>query len=117
MLMDDKIKLDRLKLLLGITGTEKDIFLEFALENAEEIVRNYCHVEEVPKELSTTVFRMSMDLYRSENIGNESGSETVKSISQGDTSVTLETSGGTDYKQSILKNYETQLRKYRKLVW
>lgn len=115
--IDDKIKLDRLKALLGITGVEKDVFLDFALENAEETIRNYCHIDDIPKELNTTVLRMAVDLYRSENIGSESGAETVKSISQGDTSVTLEAAGGTDYKQSILKNYEAQLRKFRKLRW
>lgn len=111
------MELEKLKSLLGLVGDEKDALLQFVIDDAEEIITSYCHVKEVPKGLKNTSYRMAVDLYCAENIGNESGSETVKSISQGDTSVALETSGGTDYKQSILKNYEAQLRKYRKLVW
>lgn len=111
------MELEKLKSLLGLEGEEKDIVLQFAINDVNETIMNYCNIKQIPKGLEQTAYRMAVDLYRAENLGSETGSSTAKSISQGDTSITLEAAGGTDYKQSVLKNYETQLRKFRKLRW
>lgn len=111
------MELEKLKSLLGLEGEEKDTALQFVIDDVNETITNYCSIKKIPGALEQTAYRMAVDLYRAENIGSETGSSTAKSISQGDTSVTLEAAGGTDYKQSILKNYEVQLRKYRKLRW
>lgn len=114
----------KLKSLLGIEGEEKDSALEFILEDVENIVLDYCHIDEIPERLKNTCYRMAMELYRNEEIGQEatiSGNMEVTSISEGDTSVSFGEVGTSDsetnYTNSLLKNYEAHLNRYRKLVW
>lgn len=54
----------KLKKLLGIEDENKNEILEFVIANVEEIIKNYCHVDEVPEGLNHTAYRMAMDLYR-----------------------------------------------------
>lgn len=107
---------DKLKALLGINGGEKDVLVEFALNNAEETVRNYCHIDEIPDGLSTTVLRMAADIYRNEQLGNTDVPQAVSSVKIGDTSTSFKTSA-TEYVESIMKNYKTVLNRYRKVVF
>lgn len=111
--------LEKLKKLLGIPleDNSKDFLLEFALEDVEQIVKNYCHIKEIPKELNTTVLKMAIDIYRNENLGEEESSlGSISSISEGDTSVSYRSSVA-EFKDSLIKDYKAQLNKYRKLVW
>ena len=81
------MELVKLKALLGIEDDSKDVILEFVIADVEEIIKNYCHVEEMPEGLVNTGYRMAMDLYRNENIGSETAAVgAVSSISEGDTS-------------------------------
>ena len=105
---------DKLKALLGITDKEKDILVEFALENAEETIKNYCHIEEIPPGLSTTVLRMAGDIYRNEQMGSAEVPQSVSSITVGDTSTSFKTSG-TEFSESIMKNYKAALNRYRRI--
>lgn len=120
------LAVDKLKQLLGIEAesTDKDFALEFILEDIENRVLDYCHIEEIPERLVNTCYRMAMDVYRNENVGSEESASTnigIKSISEGDTTVSYgEVDGGkstTNYMDSLLKNYVSQLNRYRKLVW
>lgn len=106
---------DKLKALLGIQDGQADMELEFALENAEETVKNYCHVDEIPAGLSTTIFRMAMDIYRNEQPGSAGVPMDVKSISEGDTSTSFGTVSTDGYGQSLLKAYQKQLNNYRRV--
>lgn len=113
------MELDELKNLLGIDldDNTKDSILLFIMNDIEETVLNYCNLEEMPKGLINTAYRMSIDLYRNENLGDEMvplGS--ITSISEGDTSVSYK-SNTAEFKDTLLKNYRTQLNRYRKLVW
>lgn len=111
--------LEKLKKLLGIPleDNSKDFLLEFALEDVEEIVKDYCHIKEIPEALNNTVLKMSMDLYRNENLGEEENSlGSISSITEGDTSISYRSSAN-EFKDSLLKDYKAQLNKYRKLVW
>jgi hypothetical protein len=112
-------QLEKLKKLLGIPldNDSKDFLLEFTLEDVEQIIKDYCNIKEVPKELNNTVLRMAVDLYRNENLGEEDiplGS--VSSITEGDTSVSFR-SANAEFKDTLTKNYKVQLNRYRKLVW
>ena len=108
-----------LKILLGFSMDKVDDDLEFklrfALETAKEVILNYCHLEEVPPGLNTTMYRMALDVYRNEQLGSDEVS-TVKSVTVGDTSTSF---GGvaSDYAQSLLKDYEMSLRQYRRVVF
>lgn len=111
-------QLEKLKKLLGIelTDTTKDFPLQFILDDVFQIIKDYCHIKEVPIELGNTVLKMAIDLYRSENLGSEENSlGSISSITEGDTSISYKNT--IDYKDGLIKNYKTQLNKYRKLVW
>lgn len=105
---------EKLKMLLGIEKEEKEPFVAFALDNAEETVKNYCRIEEIPPGLYTTVFRIAADIYRNEQLGSVNTPQNVKSISAGDTSTTF-SSFGTEFSESIMKNYKSVLNRYRRI--
>lgn len=112
-------KLNKLKSLLGIelTDISKDVILEFTLEDVEETIKNHCNIDEIPTGLNNTIMRMSMDLYKNENLGDESiAIGSISSISEGDTSTNFRSSAS-EFKDSLLKDYKSQLNKYRKVVW
>ena len=111
------MELEKLKLLLGITDDTKDIVLQFIITDVEETIMNYCNIKEVPEGLYMTAYRMCIDLSRNENLGDESNPlGSISSISEGDTSTSFR-SNASEFKDSLLKNYQAQLIKYRKLVW
>jgi len=113
------IKIEQLKRLLGIDliDNNKDIYLEFILDDVFQIIKDYCHIKEVPEALNSTVLKMAIDLYRNQNLGEEEtplGS--ISSITEGDISVSYRSSAN-EFKDSLLNDYKSQLNKYRKLVW
>ena len=111
------MELEKLKLLLGITDDSKDVVLQFVIADVEESIINFCNIDEVPEGLVNTGYRMCIDLYRNENLGDESNPlGSISSISEGDTSTSFR-SNATEFKDSLLKNYQAQLIKYRKLEW
>lgn len=115
--MEEMDRKEKLKVLLGITPNEKDSQVEFVLETAEETVKNYCHIEEIPEGLSNTVIRMAMDIYRNEQPGESEVPLAVKSISEGDTSTGFGAAESAGYAESVLKDYRGQLNRYRKVVF
>lgn len=110
-------KVETLKNLLGISEESQEPLLEFALQDAEETVKNYCNLEEIPKGLEHTVVRMAMDICRNEQFGDDAVPVTVKSISEGDTSTSFGTVESSGYAQTLLKNYQKQLNRYRRVVF
>lgn len=107
---------DKLKQLLGIDKSDisKDGEVEFALDDAENIILNYCNFSSVPDGLKTTWLKMALDLYRNENLGSVEGGKYVSSISEGDSSVNFKRNYS-EFKDSLLKNYLSQLNRYRRL--
>ncbi|WP_330370828.1 head-tail connector protein [Lachnoclostridium phytofermentans] len=93
----------------------KDIPLQFALDDTQDTILNYCNLKELPVALETTAYRMAMDLYRNESPGEESTPlGTVSSISEGDASTSFK-SPTTEFKDHLLKDYKAQLRRFRKV--
>lgn len=107
---------DKLKQLLGIDRMDdsKDVLIEFVLEDTATIILNYCNLVSIPEGLKTTWLKMAMDLYRNENLGNEESSKYVSSILEGDSSVSFKTNYS-DFKDSLLKDYISQLNRYRRV--
>ena len=113
------MELNKLKQLLGIAETDisKDVVLEFIIEDTKETILNYCHLEVIPKGLINTSYRMAVELYKNENLGDQSVAlGSISSISEGDTSTSFR-SNASEFKESVLKNYKVQLNKYRRLTW
>lgn len=110
--------LKKLKGLLGIPegDTTQDITLQFLMEDVDETIRNYCNLKAVPSGLANTSYRMAIDLYRYERPGDGDAPAWVSSISEGDTSTSF-TSTADALSGGILKDYQGQLNRYRKLGW
>lgn len=111
--------LEKLKSLLGVDGSEKDILLQFALDRAEDTICNYCRISDVPEGLETVWLSMAMDFYRTEGYGNEAVPSEVKSITEGDVSVSFGSMASATENAAVswIKSYEPQLRRYRKAGW
>lgn len=100
----------------SITEGEKTL-IEFAIEDAENKIKNYCNLEEVPKELYTTLARLSVDVFRAEGYGSEE-SRQIASVSRGDVSTSFENTASLESTQTdFLSKYKAQLNAYRKLRW
>lgn len=108
-----------LKLILGITGDEKDGLLKFVLDTVTDEVMNYCNIIEIPAGLERVIIRMAADMYRSEGYGQEAKDPSVKSVSRGDQSTSFDTTavGNLEAGKSIIDDYASQLNAYRKLRW
>ena len=114
------LEIEKLKNLLGIVSDEKDTVLSFILNDVQEIILNYCNLDELPSGLINTAYRMAIDIYQAENIGDEdSTTGDITSIKEGDTTINfgdINSSSTTMYTQSLLKNYAVQLRRFRRLA-
>ena len=113
------MEVERLKKLLGFSREDdsKDTILEFILEDVEEMVKNYCNVPTIPEQLNSTILKMAIDMYKNESLGSEDiALGSISSISEGDTSVSYRSSAS-EFKESLLKDYKSQLNRYRKLRW
>lgn len=112
------MELGKLKGLLGIAGDDvsQDISLQFIMDDVDETIRNYCNLDEVPPGLVNTSYRMALDLYRCDRPGEGEAPVRVSSISEGDTSTSF-TSAADALSGGILKDYQGQLNRYRKVVW
>ena len=89
------------------------------LEKIQDMVCNYCNIDEIPPRLENVMLNMAVDMYRAENLGQEAAEGTVKSITEGDVTVSFgsATSTSENIGMNFLKNYITQLNRYRKLGW
>ena len=93
--------LENIKLLLGISSTEKDALLLLLIQQAEDEAKDFTHREDVC-ELQSTIEKMVV--YNYNRLGTEGlNSESYSGVSYNYT---------TDYHEHILK----MLNKYRKIV-
>lgn len=102
------------KSLLSLLDDSKDELVAFALDDAKEIILNYCHIDTVPDGLYHTMMRMAVDLYRNEKFGDSEAVGSLSSVTVGDTSTSFNTQDS-EYKASVLKTYEKSMKAYRKV--
>lgn len=114
----DTMDLGRLESLLGIPKADisQDNPLRFIVDDVEETIKNYCCLEEVLRGLVSTAYRMAMDVFRAEAVGETGSAVSVTSMRGGDTSTTSGNRSDS-IKDTVLKDYKAQFSKYRKLRW
>ncbi len=112
------MELGKLKALLGIDKADisQDIPLQFVMDDVRETILNYCNLDELPAGLINTAYRMALDLYRYDHPGDLEAPVAVASISEGDTSTSF-TSAADVLTGGILKDYQGQLNRYRRVRW
>lgn len=111
-------RLQKLKLVLGIQGSDEDDLLNYLLETTEQKILNYCNIKELPEELEDVLVDMTADVYRFRQ--RDMGEGRVSQINVGDTAISYSDSGnfnimtgagGADF----LKNYKAQLNRFRRM--
>ena len=103
-----------LKLLLNIDTEDnsRNELLSFVIDDCENLITSYCHTEEVPTKLESLVPIMAADMWRRKGYGHETAPKEVKSISQGDRSISYQ-SFVLDT-EAFLKEYEARLKPFRR---
>mgnify|MGYP004645691157 FL=1 len=118
--METIIELVKRKL-RGIEMTEDDIRL--AVEEAQQVILNFCNISEVPAALRFTWANMATDILKSLNAEDTGGAVSggPASISMGDTNLSFSTSGSTTGHvvdlDNLINNYAAQLKKFRRIKW
>ena len=101
--------LEKLKMLLGIEDEKTDGILNFLIEDTQNLILGYCRLEFIPQQLESLIPVVAADMYRAKGYGEAAAPEIVKSISEGDRSVTLaDTAPDNDF----LSNYYNRLKPY-----
>lgn len=110
------MKMEKLKELLGIDLQDhsKDSVLRFAMEEAEEVVKNYCNINEIPAGLLITASHIAIDIYRGLNQSGEEGLS-VSSITEGDTSISFRKDAEESSVNNITSRYKASLNRFRKV--
>lgn len=104
-----------LNLLLG-GAYDKDA-CDAALDFAGEIILNFCNIDEIPAGLDRTHVNLAADLLRRKRYGEKGGeTQTVKSVTVGDTSTTFADISDEDVR-GILVNYRASLLRYRRVTF
>ena len=101
------------KLLGG--GIDPEILL-FALDRAREQILGYCRLKELPAGLENTLLSLCVDIYRAEQPGKAQTVGAVKSITEGDVSVSYG-SAAENGGMAFLKDHTKTLDRYRKAGW
>ena len=116
---DRQEKINKLHILLGIAEGEKEEILAFLLDKTADMICNYCRMSAVPAELENIQLNMVVDMYRAESLGQENAQGIVKSISEGDVSVSFGSASAVSENPGMefLKSYEAQLNRFRKAGW
>lgn len=103
-----------------------------AIGEVEQVIKNYCNLDRVPEALKYTWANMAVDLIKYNHESNNGGGDMaadaadVSSIKVGDTQIQL--GGGSSSRAKVLNshrpnldqivmNYQSQLNKFRRMVW
>ncbi|WP_312340246.1 hypothetical protein [Anaerospora hongkongensis] len=125
MLILDDVK-KRLLSFSYTTTTVDDWILGFCIEKVEAHIKNSCNVSEVPEGLRSVAVEMACGefLYGKKQSGQSVGIEfeaVVKQITEGDTTVTFDTSASAEAKYDALVKYllhsEVDFAAYRCIRW
>lgn len=141
--VDKSLVTDIVKVKLG-ADTPSEPLLKITVDEIEQTILNYCNINEIPKELTYTFANMVVDLFRYEDEfikattvpveGEEEEAKpdvntgNINSIRVGDTTITFGSGSDTSIYNKNLRShqanldtvvldYESQLKKFRRLVW
>lgn len=112
--------------------TELDI--QLAINEVEEVIKNYCNIDTIPEALKFTWANMSVDLVRYQHESNISADDVlagidvsdVSNLKIGDTQIALQGNNSERSKalkshrpnlDQIVMNNKQQLNRFRRMVW
>jgi len=94
-----------------------------AIEEAQQVILNYCNIKQVPDALRFTWANMACDIVKSFNAAEtgEPVNGAPASVNMGDTTVSVSnTQSGTGHVvdlDAFIQNYREQLNKFRRVKW
>lgn len=118
--------LANLKLLLGLTGEEKNTLLTFALQTVEDQVLSYIHQDALPAGLERPLVLMAASYWKGAGLGNEQAAPgPVASVSRGNVSTSFAAQAGASATAGTFDlgdggaffGWRDTLNRYRKLRW
>ena len=106
----------------------KGKIIEFTYDIVADEILNYCHLDELPKELANVMASMIVDLYRMGDFGTDVLTKEPTSITRGDVSISyrLGYERSNDSQRNsmyilsnsvLMKDYYKQLNAFRRVVW
>lgn len=115
--MDNKIEM--LKLLLGDCPPSTNIkVMQYWLSSTEQLIKNYCNIDEIPKELDNVLIELTCLRINNNSKGIGTGSAVATSMSDNGQSVSFgfKPNGISAEDQDLLSSYKQQLIKFRRLI-
>ena len=91
-----------------------DITIDISIDEASDIITEHCNIDTVPEKLKYTLADISVDIIENQYVHKED--ENIKSIQQGDTTISFKDQQHKQIKKDeIIKSYTKKLNKFRKL--
>lgn len=107
--------LEQLKLLLGVTDDTLDTLLSLVIDEVDNYILAYCKRETVPEPLARLVAPMACALWRARGYGASDAPRTVKSVAQGNRTVTYADTGADAY-MDVFEPFRVMLNPYRRAL-
>lgn len=126
-IMSGDDRLTKVKVLLGITGTDQDDILTFVIQTIEEMILGYINQDTLPTPLEKVLVVMSVSYYKSAGLGNTAAAVgPVASVKRGDVTTSFANASGASGSSQTFNlgsdsgdffGWKTVLNEYRKLRW
>lgn len=118
--------INRLNALGFVTNNGDKYSIEYCISDTEEFICNFCNIDEIPEALKNTAIKYATGLFLKNKLSSGKGfdgfdvrTDGVSSISEGDTSISYDTSK-TSYTENLINNMldiKVKLIPFRKLRW
>lgn len=101
--------LRNVKMLLGIADNNSDGIMELLIDDTITAVLAYCRIEVLPYQLMGLIAQMAVRGYRANGYGAAEAPSELKSVSEGDRSISFEQKSGAN---GILSDYKSRLKPF-----
>lgn len=126
-LMSKEERLEKVKALLGIAGTDQDDVLQFVIQTVEDLVLSYINQDTLPAPLENALVVMCVSYYKAAGLGTtQAAVGPVASVKRGDVQTSFANASGASGSASTFNlgadgqdffGWRTVLNEYRKLRW
>ena len=126
-LMSKEDRLEKVKALLGINGTDQDEVLLFVVQTVEDLVLSYINQDTLPAPLENALIVMCVSYYKAAGLGTtQAAVGPVASVKRGDVTTSFANASGASGSASTFNlgadgqdffGWRTVLNEYRKVRW
>ncbi len=126
-LMSKEDRLEKVKVLLGIDGTDQDEVLLFVIQTVEDLVLSYINQDTLPAPLENALIVMCVSYYKAAGLGTtQAAVGPVASVKRGDVQTSFANASGASGSASTFNlgadgqdffGWRTALNEFRRLRW